>query len=100
MERQELLRELEQLVSVNNLDADEIRLFILLLTNGIGSRKGEIYFRAIKDAMGREFSRGKLTKACRQLSDCGLIKVTSTIPEATGDEDFILTYIISTAMAN
>jgi hypothetical protein len=100
MDRQEFLKELEQLVSVNNLDSDEIRLYILLLTNCLGTRTGKIGYGTIKSAMGSEFSPGKLHNACQRLSSSKLIKLTSSSPLGTSDEDFTLTYMIIPAKSN
>lgn len=100
MDRQELLGELEDLVLFNNLETDDIKLYILLLTNCVGSRNGELGYRTIKSAMGREFSPGKLNNACQRLSNSKLIKVTSSGPEETTEDDFKMTYIIYPAKSN
>ena len=53
MDRRALLSELKRLVFMNDLKADDIRLYILLLTNCIGSRNGAIDYGTIKNAIGR-----------------------------------------------
>ena len=100
MDRQELLAELEQLGSADNLDSDEIRLYILLLANCVGTRNGEIGYGTIKSAFGKEFSLGKLNNACLRLSNCKLIKVISASPVEASEDDFTLTYIIPPAKSN
>ena len=100
MDRQEILSKLQQLVSFNNLDSDEIRLYILLLTNCLGTRTGEIGYGTIKSAMGREFSLSKLYNACQRLSNSKLIKVTSSSPLGTSDDYYTFTYMIYPAKSN
>lgn len=100
MDRLELLRELEELVLASNLTGDELRLYILFLSNCVESGNGEIDYRTITNAMGKGFSQGTLSKICRGLSARRLIKVTSTIPERATAENFILTYSISLTINN
>jgi hypothetical protein len=94
MNKMELLRELEKLVNGKCLEADEIRLYLLLLTNCGGSRKGEIKFSTIKNAIGTDFPWEKLKNACQRLFTNKLIVVTSLLPEGENEENIILTYMI------
>ncbi len=64
MDALEQFKELERLAAGNNLDADEIRLYLLLLANCRGSRSGQIAYITIKNAIGREFSPARLEEAC------------------------------------
>jgi hypothetical protein len=100
MDKLELLRELGKLVAGNDLDADEIRLCLLLLTNCGGSRNGEIEYGTIKSAIGQEFSLEKLKKSCRRLFMYNLIAVTSPFPEGIKEENFIIFYKVFPAREN
>jgi hypothetical protein len=100
MDKLELLKELEKLVAGKGLDADEIRLCLLLLTNCGGSRNGEIEYGTVKSAIGREFSLEKLKKSCRRLFIYNLIAVTSPFPDGMNEENFIITYMILPAREN
>jgi hypothetical protein len=94
MDALEQFKELERLAAGNNLDADEIRLYLLLLANCRGSRSGQITFTTIRNAIGREFSPAKLEKACKRLFMGKLVVVTSPFPESLNEETFILSYSI------
>jgi hypothetical protein len=85
---------LERLAAGNNLDADEIRLYLLLLANCRGSRNGQIAYATIKSAIGKEFSPRKLKIACQRLIISKLFVVTSLFPENIDEENFILSYLI------
>jgi hypothetical protein len=87
-------KELERLAAGNNLDADEIRLYLLLLANCRGSRKGQIAYTTIKSAIGGGFSPAKLKKACQRLLTGKLIVVTSPFPDCINEENLILSYLI------
>jgi hypothetical protein len=100
MDKLELLKELEKLVAGNGLDAVEIRLCLLLLTNCGGSRNGEIEYRTIKSAIGQEFSLDKLIKSCQRLFIYKLIAVTSPFPDGMNHDNFIISYIIFPAREN
>ena len=99
MDRRELLIELENLVSINDLDTDDIRLYILLLTNCIGSGTGRIGFGTIKSAIGMGFSIARLQKSCQRLVDRKLITVTSPTFPSNG-EDLTLCYRICSNITN
>jgi len=94
VERLDLLKELEKLANGNSLNADEIRLYLLLLANCRGSLDGRIEYNTIKNAIGREFTPGKLKKACQQLLMDKFIAVTSILPDGINEENFILSYTI------
>jgi hypothetical protein len=85
---------LERLAAGNNLDADELRLYLLLLANCRGSRNGQIAYTTIKSAIDSELSPGKLKKACQRLLMGNLVVVTSPFPERINEENFILSYLI------
>jgi hypothetical protein len=88
------IMELERLAAGNNLDADEIRLYLLLVANCRGSRKGQIAYTTIKSAIATEFSPAKLKKACQRLLMGNLIVVTSPFPEIINEDNFTLSYLI------
>ena len=94
MDALDQFNELERLAAGKNLDADEIRLYLLLLANCRGSRNGQITYTTIKSAIGREFSPTKLEKACQRLLMGNLVLVTSPFPESISEENFILSYLI------
>jgi predicted DNA-binding transcriptional regulator len=100
MNKLELLGELEKLVNRKCLDADEIRLYLLLLTNCGGSRNGEIKFSTIRSAMGEDYSWEKLKNACQRLFSNKLIVVTSLFTEGEKEENIILAYMILPASVN
>jgi len=93
MDRLELLSELEKLISINDLGTDDIRLYILLLTNCNGSRKGIIDFRTIRNAIGMEISVANLHESCQRLIDRNLITITYS-SDLSNKEDFIICYTI------
>ncbi len=94
MAKLDLLKELGRLATENSLDADQIRLYLLLLANCRESRTGQIEYTTIRSAIGREFTPEKLKKACQQLSIGKMIAVTSLIPDSTDNEDFLLSYTV------
>ena len=100
MDRREFLEKLEKLVAMDYLESDDIRLYILLLTNCVGSWNGLIEYGTIKNAFGREFSIGKMEKAFQRLVNHNLIDMTSPIPERTSGDNFILRYVICSEKTN
>lgn len=94
MDTLDQFKALEKLAAGKNLDADEIRLYLLLLANCRGSRNGQIAYTTIKSAIGRGFSPAKLKKACQRLLKGNLVVVTSPFPERINEETFILFYLI------
>jgi hypothetical protein len=94
MDALDQFKELERLAAGNSLGADEIRLYLLLLANCRGSRKGQIAYTTIKSAIGGAFSPVKLKKACQRLFIDKLIVVTSPFPESINEKNFILSYLI------
>ncbi len=75
------------------LDGDGIRLFLLLLAGTGQEGSAAIAYRAIRAAMGEEFSPARLRGACHELGRHGLMEVVSLLPDDPGD-DFILVYRI------
>ena len=100
MDKLELLQELEKLAAGNGLNADEIRLCLLLLTNCGGSRNGKIAYSTVKSAIGREFSPEKLKESCQRLFMHRLIAVTSPFPEGIKEENFTISYMVFPAREN
>ena len=94
MDKLDLVKELDRLAAINGLDADEIRLYLLLLANCRGSRAGQIEYATIKSAIGWELSPGKLKKACQRLVMSNLVAVTPPLHEYMIDDNFVLSYRI------
>ncbi|HEX9022438.1 MAG TPA: hypothetical protein VF799_01225 [Geobacteraceae bacterium] len=94
MDKIDLFRELERLAAGNDLDAVEIRLYLLFLANCRKSRKGQIEFATIKNAIGDQFSRDKLQKALQRLFASNLAAVTSVFPDDTSEKNFVVSYLI------
>lgn len=90
----DLFREVERLAVANDLDADEIRLYLLLLANCQGPQHGRIEYATIKNAIGGKFSPQKLERACQHLFASSLVVVTSGFPEDMAEKDFVLDYLI------
>ena len=100
MDRREFLRELEKLVRMDDLKKDDIRLYILLLTNCIGSQNAQIGYGTIRCALGVEFTTRKLKNACQRLISRRLITVASMVPQGTNNAGFNLHYTICSEVEN
>ncbi len=94
MDKVDLFRELERLSAGNDLDAIEIRLYLLLLSNCRRSRRGRIEVATVKSAIGDQFSRDRLEKACQRLFASNLVTITSIFPEDFSDDNFVISYLI------
>ena len=94
MDKLRILKKFERLALKKTLEADEIRLYLLLLANCDLTGNGKIEYRAIKDALGKKFFSTKLNRACRRLSDHGLIEVITPSFDEISEEDFPLEYRI------
>ncbi|HTP65487.1 MAG TPA: hypothetical protein VMJ66_08860 [Geobacteraceae bacterium] len=94
MDKLDLVKELDRLAAGNDLEANEIRLYLLLLANCRGTRNGQIESATIKSAIGREFSPGRLKKACQRLAASNLLAITSNFPDNLPEENFVLSYQI------
>jgi ABC-type microcin C transport system permease subunit YejB len=94
VDKLDLFQELEKLAAGDDLDADEIRLYLLLLANCRGSRTGQIGYSTIKNAIGGEFTPRKLEKAFQHLFRRNLVAVTAGFPEHMVDDNFVLSYLI------
>ncbi len=94
MDKFDLFRELGRFAAENDLNADETRLYLLLLANCRGVRRGRIEYVTIKSAIGGDFSPLRLQKACQHLFARNLIALTSVLPDDLDDKNFILSYLI------
>ncbi len=93
MDKFDLFKELDRLALRNDLGADDIRLYLILLANCRGSRKGQIEYAVIKTAIGEEFSLDKLKKSCQRLFVKNLVEVTSGVPDKIF-KNFTLSYLL------
>ncbi len=94
MDKLDLFKELDRLALSNGLGAEDIRLYLLLLANCRGLRKGQIEYAIIKTALGREFSLDRLKKSCQRLFVNNLVEVTSGFPDKIYKNDFTLSYLL------
>ncbi len=94
MDKLGFLKDIERLAVENCLDADEVRLYLLLLANCRGSQQCEITYSVIKSAIGSDFTNEKLKKACQQLVTEKMIHIDSLIPDYFTREEFVLSYTI------
>lgn len=94
MDKLRLLKEFEKLALTETLETDEIRLYLLLLSNSGRRMHGRIASGTLKDALGKRFSAAGLKRACRRLSDNGLIEVLSPSLNEFSDENFNMAYRI------
>jgi len=91
--RLRILKDFGELARKERLDSDEVRLYLLLLANCRTWKHVDIEYRAIKSALGKQFSVARLKRACRRLSGHGLIEIISPLDEITA-KDFAMTYRI------
>jgi hypothetical protein len=93
MNKLRILREVEQAILVH-LEADGIRLYLLLLANSGENGEGNIGYRTIRKALGTDFHASRVIDACRDLRGQGLIEVISPPPDNLAEHDFALIYRI------
>lgn len=89
-----LLKKIEKLALGNNLEIDEIRLYLLLLAYCREAISGEIAYATVKGALGEEFSPARFRQACRQLTQYNLIEVVSPPLDRVTIGNFTLVYRI------
>ncbi len=93
MDKLRILKEFEKLALGDTLEADEIRLYLLLLACCREANRGEIAYGAVKDALGEGLSPAGFRQALLRLSANRLIEVVSP-PLDRLDDDFTLGYRI------
>ncbi|MDO8446091.1 MAG: hypothetical protein Q7T53_08335 [Deltaproteobacteria bacterium] len=79
---------------MDNLNTDEIRLYLILLANSRDNGDGKMLLRIINGVLGEGFSMDRLKAACRKLSEYGLIEVPASSLEQINDNDSKLVYKI------
>ncbi len=96
MDKLRILREVEQAI-LAHLEADGIRLYLLLLANSRETGEGNIGYKTIRKALGADFHASRVLDACRDLRDQGLIEIISPPPDNLAEPDFALIYRIVSA---
>ncbi len=79
---------------MDNLNTDEIRLYLILLANCGKNGDGKILLRVINGVLGQGFSIDRLKAACCKLSEYGLIEVPASSLEQIKDDGSKLAYKI------
>lgn len=93
MDKLRILRGVEQ-TFLEHLEADGIRLYLLLLVTSRENGEGIISYKAIRNALGTYFHANKILAICRGLRKQGLIKATFPPLSNLVEQDFTLTYRI------
>jgi len=75
MDKLRILQSVKRTKIMDNLDTDEIRLYLILLANSGENGDGKILLRTIDGVFGDGFSRDRLDAASRKLVECGMIEV-------------------------
>jgi len=97
MDKLSVLADFEKRAEGEELENDEVRLFLLLLVTYDSERQcGEIRRGAIAAALARGFFPAGLNRACRRLSALGLSEVVLAPPEGITGEDALMVYRILT----
>jgi hypothetical protein len=89
-----ILKEFEKLALGDTLEIDEIRLYLLLLAFCRRANSGEIAYKTVNDALGKEFSPAMFEHALLRLSGNNLIELVSPPVGRTVVEDFVVAYRI------
>ncbi len=99
MDKLWILKSVEQAI-LENLEADGIRLYLLLLANSMENGEGNISYKTIRKALGADFHANGILGICRDLRKQGLIKITLPPISKLVGQDFTLTYQIVPACGN
>lgn len=91
MDKLLILKAFEKVALTKPLEADGIRLYLLLLANCSARMVGSIEFCTITDALGNGFSAARLKQVCRRLSRHKLIEVVFPSPDKASDGNFTMT---------
>ncbi len=86
MDKLLILRSARRNKIMDTLNADEARLYLILLANSGENGDGKILLRAINGVLGEGFSIDRLKAACRKLAECELIEVSApSLKQVKGD---------------
>jgi len=94
MDKLSILQSVKRCKVMDNLNTDEIRLYLILLANSGENGDGKILLRVVSGVLGEGFSIDRLKAACCKLAECGLINVPSSSLEQIKDDDSKLVYKI------
>lgn len=94
MDKLGMLRRIDRTEIYEQLEPDEIRLYILLLANSKGRKDEEIDVKTVMNAFGKAFSVDRLKTICQKLSKRGLIEAFLDSKEKAKTGYFVLTYRI------
>lgn len=93
MDKLRILRSVDP-STLRRLEADEIRLYLLLLASSRDSGEGEVGYDSLRQAFGPSFILEKVVKACRSLRRHGLIEAPYLLPDDSAEQDYVLRYKI------
>ena len=94
MDKLSILQSVKRCKIMDNLNTDEIRLYLILLANSGENGDGKILLRVIYEVLGEGFSTDRLRAACSKLEEYGLIEVPASSLEQVEDDDSKLVYKI------
>lgn len=94
MDKVRILQSVKSCKIMDNLNTDEIRLYLILLANSGQNGDGKILSRVVNGVLGEGFSMDRLKAACCKLSEFGLIEVHPSALEQLNDDDSKLVYKI------
>lgn len=94
MDKLSILQSVKRSKIMDNLNTNEIRLYLILLANSRENGDGKILLRVINGVLGEGFPIDRLKAACCKLSKYGLIDVSASSLEQIKDNDSKLVYKI------
>ncbi|MBI4744984.1 MAG: hypothetical protein HY786_00195 [Deltaproteobacteria bacterium] len=94
MDKLRILQSVKRCKMIDNLNTDELRLYLILLANSRGNGDGKILLRGINRIFGEGFSVNRVKTACSKLAEYGLIEVPASSLERIRDYDSKLVYKI------
>lgn len=94
MDKLSILQSVKRCKIMDNLNTDEIRLYLILLANSGENGVGNILLRGINGVLGQGFSLDRVKAACCKLAEYGLIEVPTSSLEQINDNDTKLDYKI------
>lgn len=89
MEKLRLLRSVEQ-ANLQHLEADELRMYLLLLATSRENGEGIISYKSIRKALGKYFPADRMLTVCRNLRQQGLIEGDFPPLDELAELDFVL----------
>ncbi|MFA5516617.1 MAG: hypothetical protein WDA20_10060 [Desulfuromonadales bacterium] len=96
MNKSRFLQELQKITDEKSLEADAVRLYLLLLANCRGTGCGKVSRSMISSALGGNFSFVALKAACHSLRENGLLESFRFQSEEEIDHSFTMTYRLLT----